>query len=348
MTISIYDTAVLTRVINRLDMEPPLYLRNRYATSIQTSDSERIYFDVTKMVPRIAPFVAPHLPGKIIDEMSYETRDFKPAYVKPKRALLPGGSIKRQAGEAIAGSLSPEQRQILRLNNTLREFATMLARREEVMTSEALRTGKVTVAGDGFPTVVVDFLRDATLTVTLLNNDRWSINHADSDPLTDLETMSGLSMGLGAGPTPEITMAPDAWAAFRARLAARGELPALGQFDRTSASRFEVGPQLQEKVTYIGKIGAFDISVYDDTYVDDAGATQHMMPSGTVVGVGPSNLEATRCYGVIEDEEAGIKAEQWFAKSWLEKDPGNRWVLAQSAPLVVPYRPNASWCLKVF
>jgi hypothetical protein len=50
------------------------------------------------------------------------------------------------------------------------------------------------VTGDGFPTVNVDFKRDATLTVTLSNNDRWSINDADSDPLLDLETMSGKSV----------------------------------------------------------------------------------------------------------------------------------------------------------
>lgn len=348
-TLGIFDTAVLTRAIQALDMVPPLYFRNRYATNVQTSDgNERILFDVSKLTPRIAPFVAPHMPGKIVDEPGYETRDFKPAYVKPKRPLDTKGAFKRRAGEPLLGSMSPEERQRARLAQTLEEFATIMARREEVMLAEALRDGVTTVMGEGFDTVVVNFLRDASLTVALAGNDRWNIDHDDSNPLLDLETMSGRTVNLGAGPTTEITMDPDAWAALRTRLAQRGELPPLAQFDRSSASKFEIGPQAGNKVQYMGKIGAFDITVYNDAYIDDAGATQKFLPSGTVIGVGPENAEVTRCYGAIHDEEASFMAEQWFAKSWLEHDPGRRWVLAQSAPLVVPYRPNATWCMKVF
>jgi hypothetical protein len=40
----------------------------------QSGDGERIYFDVTKVVPRIAPFVAPHLPGKMIEEVGFDTQ----------------------------------------------------------------------------------------------------------------------------------------------------------------------------------------------------------------------------------------------------------------------------------
>jgi Phage major capsid protein E len=348
MTLGIYDTAVLTRVINRMDKQPPLFLLNTFFTLEQTSDSDRIYFDVERLRPRIAPFVPAHLPGKIVEEIGYDTQDFKPAYVKPKTVLSPNGAIKRVMGEQIAGALSPEQRQKIRLNNALSDHALMLSRREEVMVSEALRTGFTTVSGEGFATVVVDFKRDASLTVALAGNDRWSINDAASDPLTDLETMSGTSQTLGAGTTPMIVMEPTAWQAMRTRLAQRGELPPLAQFDRSSASRFEIGPQLGDKVQYIGKFGAFDIFTYQDTYLDDAGTPQLMMPLGTVIGGNASSIEGTRCYGMIQDEKSGLKAERFFAKSWLEEDPAVRYLLSQSAPLPVPYRPNASWCMKVF
>jgi len=347
-TLGIYDTAVLTRTVNRLDKQPPLFLLNLCFNLVQFSENERIYFDVEKIRPRIAPFVAPHLPGKIIEEIGYDTQDFKPAYVKPKTRLDPKGALKRVMGEALTGNLSPEERQLIRLNRAIDDHTLMLNRREEVMVSEALRTGKTTVAGDGFATVLVDFKRDASLTVALAGNDKWNVVHDDSDPNTDLETMSGLSQSLGAGTTPWVIMAPDAWAAMRKRLAQRGELPPLGQFPRTSGSVFEIGPQLMEKVQYIGKIGAFEIWTYDDVYLDDAGVAQHMMPSGTVIGVSPANLEGTRCYGLIEDEKSGLKSERFFMKSWFEEDPPVRWLMSQSAPLPVPYRPNSSWCLKVF
>ena len=47
---------------------------------------------------------------------------------------------------------------------------------------------------------------------------------------------------------------------------------------------------------------------------------------------------------MIMDEKAAFKALRYFSKSWLEEDPAVRWLLMQSAPLVVPYRPNASLC----
>src|SRR4051812_9562809 len=99
--INIYDTAVLTRVINRLDMQPPLFLLNMFFTLLQTSESDRIYFDVEKVRPRIAPFVAAHMPGKLIEEVGYDTNDFRPAYVKPKTRLDPKGALKRQMGEPL-------------------------------------------------------------------------------------------------------------------------------------------------------------------------------------------------------------------------------------------------------
>jgi hypothetical protein len=49
----------------------------------------------------------------------------------------------------------------------------MINRRLEVMASEALRTGKVTVTGEQYPTTVVDYGRDAGLTVVLTGANRW-------------------------------------------------------------------------------------------------------------------------------------------------------------------------------
>ena len=37
----------------------------------------------------------------------------------------------------------------------------------------------------------------------------------------------------------------------------------------------------------------------------------------------------------------------YFSKSWVEEDPAVRYLMLQSAPLVVPYRVNASLCAKV-
>jgi hypothetical protein len=55
------------------------------------------------------------------------------------------------------------------------------------------------------------------------------------------------------------------------------------------------------------------------------------LPDHTVI-ITSADLEGTRCYGAIKDEEAGFQAVPYFAKSWVEKDPAARMLLLQSAP----------------
>ena len=75
---------------------------------------------------------------------------------------------------------------------------------------------------------------------------------------------------------------------------------------------------------------------------DEAGVTQNLMPSGTVIMGSPALIEGTRLYGAIRDPRAGLRAERYFPKMWVEEDPAAEWYLLQSAPIVVPFRPNAT------
>jgi hypothetical protein len=59
------------------------------------------------------------------------------------------------------------------------------------------------------------------------------------------------------------------------------------------------------------------------------------------------DLQGVQAFGAIRDERAGFRATRLFVKSWLEEDPPVRYVMGQSAPLLVPERVNASLALKV-
>ena len=117
------------------------------------------------------------------------------------------------------------------------------------------------------------------------------------------------------------------------------------------AADLALGPiafgQGNDLARYVGTIGDLDFWVYNDRYVDDNDAVQKLLPDYTVLIGSPTQLEGTRCYGAIQDEKAGYRAQRFFSKSWLEEDPAVRWLLLQSAPLIVPYRPNASFCATV-
>jgi hypothetical protein len=112
--------------------------------------------------------VSPLVAGKVVDDEGFSTKSFKPAYAKDKRRFDPSRPLKRAIGEKIGGTLTTGQRLEANLNRTLNKQLENLTRREEVMASEALRTGKITVTGEEYPTVVVDFGRDPELTVACL------------------------------------------------------------------------------------------------------------------------------------------------------------------------------------
>ncbi len=342
--IDIFSTHVLNRTVEHLERSSS-FLLDSFFGSIQTEESEEIHFDIDKSRPRIAPFVSPLVAGKVVDAEGFETMSFKPAYVKDKRRFDPNAPLKRMVGEQIGGTLSPQYRREAAVNRALVNQLENLTRREEVMASEALRTGKVTVAGDNYPTVVVDFKRDPLLTLTLSEGNTWDLPTANV--LDDIEDWAALIQTKSGVAARTVIMDPKAWRLFKNNT----KVERLLDIRRGTGIDINIDPMVRgqgnEKARYVGSIGDFDFYVYNDVYVDDDGNPQSLLPENTVIMASRSLLEGTRCYGVIQDEKAGYKATRYFTKSWLEEDPAVRWLLMQSAPLIVPYRPNASFCATV-
>lgn len=339
----IYSTQVLAKVVERLHT-PPSFLLDTFFPNVQTSDKEEIFFDVTDSKPRISPFVSPLLPGKVVDSGGYQTKSFKPAYVKDKRRFDANIPYKRMAGEIIGGSLSPAQRYERALATHLKDQLDNLTRREEVMSAEILRTGKVIVSGDGYPTQTVDFGRDAELTKALSGSATW--DSSGVNPVDDLEDWAITLQDKSGVVAKTVVMDPQAWKIFRSNTTVQKYL----DIRRGTNNTINIDPQIiseNEKARYAGSIGDFAIWVYNDTYVDDKGTTCKLLPEKTVLLGSREGLEGTRCYGAIHDEKANWTAQRYFTKSWIEEDPSVRWLLLQSAPLVVPYRPNASMCVTI-
>ena len=231
------------------------------------------------------------------------------------------------------------------LNRALNNQVENLTRREEVMAAEALRTGKITVTGEDYPTQVVDFQRDASLTQALTGATRWG--EAGVRVLDDIEDWAGQVQIKSGAAARTVVMDPLAWRVFKAD----EKVERLLELRRGTSNTLIVDPILRgqgnDKARYVGSVGDFDFWVYNDSYVDDQGVAQNMLPEYTVLLASQGLLEGTRCYGVIQDEKANYRASRYFTKSWLEEDPAVRWLLMQSAPLIVPYRPNATFCATV-
>jgi hypothetical protein len=330
----IFETTTLTRVVAYLPVDAITFLVDRYFTDEQRSQVEEIRFDVQVGKRRIAPFVSPLVQGKIVEELGYKTNLFKPAYVKPKTVFDVNRPFKRAIGENIGGTMSPQERMDRAVAATLLDHIQMIQRRMEVMASEVIRTGKITVSGELYPTQVVDFGRDSSLTVVLGSGSKWS--DAGIKPLDNLDTWAGRILTQSGSSPVDVIMGPDVWAVFRS------DADVLKQLDRFRGTVvLDVSDKTPQGAQFKGQINMYNFWTYAGTYVDENDATQQLWPAGTVAMLGPQ-LEGVRAYGAIRDERAGFMPLPYYPTSWLENDPPLRYLMTQSAPLLVPYRPNAS------
>lgn len=340
----VFTPAVLNRVVDDLKDQVPMFLLSLFFPEISTSQQEEIYFDVLTGKPRLAPFVAPLVEGQVVQSEGYSTKSFKPAYVKDKRVFEDGKAIRRRPGQPIAGPLDPMQHRLLTVVQESNDQIGMLKRRMEWMAVKALLDGKYTVKGEKYPEVLVDFLRDAALNVTLLTTARW--NDSAPTPLDDLETWATLIADKSGASATDVVMSGNVWTAFRKNADVKEALDKSKNL--SPKTRFDIGPQTGEiGASFKGTVGDFNIWTYSAEYVDpDDGVTKKFLPNDYLI-MGSPQIEGVQHHGVIKDEKAGFQARDFFQKSWLEEDPAVRYLLMQSAPLVVPYRPNASLCARV-
>lgn len=335
MSYDLYSTAFLNRVVDDLAPVPTVFL-DLFFPEVLTHDSEEIYFDKVTDKPRLTPFVHPLHEGKVIDSAGYITKSVKPAYLKDLRVHNPLKALKRRAGESLTGSLTPAQRQQANIVADLADQNRMFTRRMEVMAIEAIRDGKATIIGEGF-NAVVDFGRDASLTETLTSGDRWST--ADLDIPAQLEEWSQEIADFD-GSVEAVIMDVKAWNLMRNN----SKVQKLLDIRRGVAdTNLIIEPQMAVRagVQYKGMVGNFPIWVYTGSYIDPAdGQTKKYMPDNTVVLAG-RRVEGVRHFGAIMDVEVLVPRER-YAQSWVEKNPSRRMVMMESAPLLVPYRPNSS------
>ena len=93
-------------------------------------------------------------------------------------------------------------------------------------------------------------------------------------------------------------------------------------------------------------MGRLELYTYAESFVDQDGNAQDILAPLDVVGTGPG-LQGVRCFGAIKDKRAGLKALEMFPKMWDVEDPSVTYTMTQSAPLMVPAQPNASFKLTV-
>lgn len=342
----IFSTGYLNGVVDSLKRTPAFFL-NTFFTQVETSESETVFFDVEKEGEkrRLSPYVHPLVEGKVVESLGFETRSFRPAYIKDKRVFDSTRPFKRMAGEQIGTGqlMTPGQRQEAAIRRDLRDQTDMLTRRKEVQAIEALQHGRITVnmlmPDDTEKEVVINFGRHADLQITLGAGSQWG--DSGVRPMVDLEDWALDVLQKSGSTIRNVVLEPSAWRVFRDS----ADLEKKLDLRRVQSGQIDLG-LIPDHIQYKGSDGTFDYWVYADWVYDKAaGGEVPMLDTGRVIGVG--DIMGVRHFGAIKDERAGFQAREYFSKSWLQEDPSVRFLLLQSAPIMVPYRPNASFSAKV-
>ncbi len=333
----LFSTTALLGVLRTLD-RPTAFLRDTFfGDGVQFTTTE-IAFDKLKMRRKLAPFVSPRVPGKARQDRARQVTTFEPAYVKPKHEIDPDENFIRLPGEALGGSLEPDQRYMLNVTQKLSDQDDEITRREEWMCSQILQTGQVIVEGEDYPAVTVDFDRDPSLTDQLLTTARWG--ESGVLPLDDIRGWSTEVAVLSGGTATQVLMGAEAASIFQKDADVREILDNRRQM----TGLVELAPVAtggQDMVAaYLGSIGMYDFWQYTQKYEDEAGAVQDFWPDYGVAVIAPSVHAGAMCHGAIRDNRA-LRAMTRFPKMWDQEDPSVTFMMTQSAPLPVPREPNA-------
>lgn len=333
MPIEIKETHELLGVITENKPFLP-FLRTMFFGRDFTFDSKEVKFDKIQKGRKIAPFVAPNVPAKAAKRKGGVLETFEPAYVKRLDIVEPGQTFERMPGEAIGGSMSPQQRLDAESAKIAIEHDQAIALREEHMCAQVLTEGKVVVEGEDYESATVDYRRDADKTVTLVGANTWDTLSATSTQVRD--DMEDYASRL-VNPASAIIMGQLAWRLFV-------------RFDwvqkerdintRSTSSTLTTAPSNGQEMQYKGKIGDWDVYVYTGWYEDEQGTQKSFIqPSQFIMG-NPQSA-GVMAYGAIQEIESLMPMSRHM-KQYVTDNPSALNQLTQSAPLPVMMNINST------
>jgi Phage major capsid protein E len=337
----LYGTYHLYGVFDRIEPDPFVFLDTFFRGAPILSPDDVVYFDEVPVDRRGAtPFVHPRAESPTLRAQGYETAGTRPGYVKERIEMTPDRAFKRLYGERFGGSLTPMQRLQILLARDMDRLKSRWRRRLELMAAEVVKTGKLTIKGEGINSVL-DFKRDESLTVKLVGEDSWLNPKFPMNSFFEKEKAKVASLNR-AKETPTIAwMDSEAYQLFIANEEVRSIIKDFRR-DAEVRVRLTPGPQSFKDLVYKGNFGDVDIFVLNAAYDDGTpliGKKKMLFHTGDIMG--------EKMFGAIHDLNAGLVATEVFLDSWEERNPASRYVELQSAPALVSFDPNRAEMVSV-
>lgn len=329
-----FATRTMLPAVQQSKTKAKTWLRDRYfgEDKVKTYTTKKVDIDLVGGDDRkIAPFVNPKVSGVVMTKDGYRTTSYEAPEVNPMRSTSAEDLLNRSPGETVYSSKSPDERAAEELGKDLSYLAEKIDRREEVMCSEALFYGQVTVKGEGYDEVIGYWdAEEGEKPFTELATP-WT--NASANVFDDLRAAADF-MSLKGGYTPrELICGKNAAKALIERV--------KKELDYRRVDLGEINPrQLPNGVAYLGHLNelGLDIYTYKDWYVHpDTGLLTPIVPDNLVLmaSVDAATTRAYGCCAVEEDDEIKHYEGTRIPSSWVEKNPCCRMVQIKSRPLPI-------------
>lgn len=347
-TIDMFSTRTMLGMVEEAQKEAKTFLRDRYFTNHQNFNSKKIDIDIVGANQRkVTPFVNPKIGGVVVEREGYRTNSYEAPEVSPMRVTTAEDMLNRSAGETIYGSKTPDQRAAEQLGRDLSDLDDMITRREELMCSEALFQGKITVKGKGYDEVINYWPTETDKQPKTTLSTLWTAADADAGTImADLRAIRrSVIQQSGINPT-EIICGTDVIEAVIEKLSKASQL------DNRRVDLGQINPtQLPNGVTYWGylKDSALDIYSYDEYYLDDTGVEKSMVPTDLVL-MGSPKVKTTLAYGCVSlagDNDVKFYEGSRIPDSWVQRaNPSGRIVQIKSRPLPIIHQISGFHVIK--
>lgn len=328
---------------------PKAFLRNTFFRNVRTFDTTKVDIDIFKGKQRAAAFVSPRQEGQVVGRTGYSTKTYEPLELRPKIPTTAGDALKRQPGEIVySGNQNAMDRASMLLMQDMDELDNLIARREEIMCSQALMSDAVKIVDQEGNTLIADIsfgrAADHTLStgdVTSSYGGLWSSSTAS--PMETLRKMQR-KIALDSGILPTVVvMGADAVDAFVSHPDVRDVGKMYNQQLQDIQMRF---PNFQaDGARLVGIFEGIVVFEYVEQYLDDW--TSPSSPALTpMIGAkkilfGAPEARSEMLYGVIAHMKAGLQAMPRFVNTYEEEDPSVRWLQMHSRPLPSPHQVDA-------
>lgn len=331
----------------RFDAMPSHFLDTYFTETHYSAETDILLRELPHADRKMAPFVLPTEQGKPIYGVKGESvRALTPGYLKPKDVVRPTEARNPLISEIYDGPMSLQQRFDKRVGEISQYHVDKIRMREAWMAARAFIDGAVTIRYDSeqgfaYPEVTIDFQRDAGHTVDA-SGSPWTTS---SDILGFIQTQANKMQAAVRGGYPtRIYLGQDVVDVFRKNT---GIIAEMNTQRRGTTVDVPTGiiksAGIADPAVYLGTLGPIEVYSYRDRVQAPNDSWVEILSTKDVLFVAPG-ATGVRAYGAIYDVDAiqGGRAVSTdiFPKMFKTDDPGELYVMHQSAPLPIPLYPN--------